>query len=323
MTVHTPAKHATVIILSMSFLLFACYSSIAEQNVAPPPPPGRLVDVQGHRVHIYCTGQGRPAVVVVSGGFSVDWALVQPAVAQRTQICTYDPEGVAWSDPLPDNHAPTPHERVDELHTLLLNAQITPPFILVGYSIGGLVARLYSALFPQQTAGLVVVDHAFIDTPKSADSAAPQQAIDSASADSPPLLIDKTPISLDLTDDVNFQKLPSSAQQAHRWALSIHSFRPPPELASKYFDDLKQVEQQPFPLGDKPVAVVSTLYDAPQYRELQRTLLALSHRSKQFIADKSTHMVTIDQPETIDLAIDWVLSQVARQLPNELRGMRL
>ena len=164
MNVPAQAKYARQLLFVIC-LFVACSRGVAQKNVPAPAPPGRLVDVDGRRIHIYCTGQGSPAVVVASGGFSVDWGLVHPHVAARTQICTYDPAGVAWSDPLPGNRAPNCSERVNELHTLLKNAGIASPYIVVGYSIGGLVARLYAAMFPEQTAGLVLVDHAFIDTP--------------------------------------------------------------------------------------------------------------------------------------------------------------
>src|ERR1700761_1677951 len=64
-----------------------------------PAPLGRLVDVGGYRVHLYCTGQGSPTVMIVGAAFSVDWQLVQPEVAKFTLVCTFDPSGTAWSDP--------------------------------------------------------------------------------------------------------------------------------------------------------------------------------------------------------------------------------
>jgi pimeloyl-ACP methyl ester carboxylesterase len=124
------------------------------------------------------------------------------------------------------------------------------------------------------------------------------------------VLIYKEPISLDLIDDDNFSKLPVRDQQAHRWALSIHSFRPTPELAAQYFGEVNKAETKPFPLGEKPVAVVSTAYDHPRYQDLQRALLALSRNSKQFMAENSSHMVTIDEPDKVVEAIEWAGSRL-------------
>lgn len=129
--------------------------------------------------------------MVVSGGFSFDWGLVQPKIAQLTRICTYDSAGSAWSDPLPPKTTPSCTDRVDELHQLRNKAEIPGPDVLVGYSIGCLVARLYAARYPAEIAGMTIVDHAFIDAQpdltRAADSPAQMTAVDT-----PPVLISKT-----------------------------------------------------------------------------------------------------------------------------------
>lgn len=247
-------------------------------------------------------GNGSPTVIVASGGFSFDWGLIQPKIAQITRICTYDPAGVAWSDPDPSAATPTCNNRVTELHALLNSAGVAPPYVLAGYSIGGLVARLYAARYSAEVSGMVLVDHAFIDTPRPLDGHSQPNTF--SGVDSPPVLISKAPIALDLEDDDNFKRLPERDQHLHRWALSIGSFRPSPEMAAECFGEVADAEpHRPFPLGDKPLAVVSTLYDSPQYVRLQEQLLALSHDSRQFVARNSTHMVVIDEPETVIQAI--------------------
>jgi pimeloyl-ACP methyl ester carboxylesterase len=295
-------------------ILFSCFADAAGQSgsqVSEPQPPGKLVDVTGHRVHIYCTGQGSPTVIVASGGFSFDWGLVQPEVAELTRICTYDPAGTAWSDPLPAQNAYC-MGRVRELRELLNEASIAPPYILVGFSIGGLVARLYAARNPDEVAGIVIVDHAFLDT--HSDPARADVPTQMPGVDSPPVLIYREPIALDMEDDRNFSKLPLRDQELHRWALSINSLRPTPEMAAECFSEVDQATGKlSFPLGDKPVAVVSTSYDSARYRQLQNDLLLLSRNSKHYIAESSTHMVIIDQPETVIQAIHEVLAAVRHQ----------
>jgi pimeloyl-ACP methyl ester carboxylesterase len=96
-------------------------------------------------VHLYCTGSGSPTVVVVGGGFSFDWGLVQPEVARFTRICTYDPSGTAWSDPAPRDDpktVPGCAKRVAEIHEVLSRASISSPYVITGFSIGGLYGRL-------------------------------------------------------------------------------------------------------------------------------------------------------------------------------------
>jgi pimeloyl-ACP methyl ester carboxylesterase len=125
-----------------------------------PPPPGRLVDVGTHRLHISCAGSGSPAVVfdAALGGSSLSWALVQPAVARLTRACAYDRAGFSWSEagPLPR----TAGRIADELRALLGAAAVPPPYVLVGHSFGGLVARVFAGRHPDLTAGLVLLDPA-------------------------------------------------------------------------------------------------------------------------------------------------------------------
>ncbi len=122
------------------------------------PAPGELVDVGGYNLHIYCTGEGSPTVVVDAGNgdFSLGWSLVQPEVAGFTRICTYDRAGYGWSDSGPQ---PRSAEQIaNELHTLLSNAGIEGPYVLVGHSMGGYDVRMYAHLFPNDVVGMVLVD---------------------------------------------------------------------------------------------------------------------------------------------------------------------
>ncbi|HTF65797.1 MAG TPA: alpha/beta hydrolase [Edaphobacter sp.] len=298
-----------------ALFLFAALSRslVAQTDAISPPLLGKLVYVAGLRVHIYCTGQGSPTVVVASGGFSFDWGLVQPEIAQVTRICTYDPAGTAWSDPVPTQTTPNCSNRVDELHQLLINAGVQGQYLLVGYSIGGLVARLYASQYPNETSGIVFVDHAFIDTPEDSESKSPSSSVNGV--DSPPVLISKSPITLDLEDDRNFRKLPDRNQQLHRWAL-LRSLRPTPEMAATCFSEVEKAEKKVrFPLSDKPVAVVSTSYDSLRYRALQHKLLTLSANSRQFMAEDSSHMVILDRPDTVIEAIRELIASIKRHGP--------
>ncbi len=281
------------------------------QSVSTTPPLlGTLVDVGGHRIHLYCTGEGSPTVVVASGGFSFDWGLVQPEVAQWTRICTYDTAGTAWSDRIAETLPPGCENRVSELHALLQHAGIPGPYVVVGFSVGGLIARLYASRYPADLAGMVLVDHAFLDTDHAASSPLQGSRLPTG-LDSPPVLISQTPIALDLEDDQNFRKLPERNQALHHWALSTASVHTTVAMAAACFSEAEAAEhQRPFPLRNMPLVVVSILYDSPHYRELQHKLLTLSQNSQQFLAENSSHMVVIDQPEIIVRAIQEVVKKV-------------
>src|SRR6185503_2974176 len=141
----------------------AATTGLAQSESTPPPfpPPGKLVDVGGWRLHLYCTGEARPAQPTVilesgKGDFSVEWSLVQPGVARFARVCSYDRAGDGWSDLGP--YPRTLHQVVYELHTLLERAGIQPPLVLVGHSYGGWLVRLYASTYPGEVAGMVLVE---------------------------------------------------------------------------------------------------------------------------------------------------------------------
>jgi len=122
------------------------------------PPPGRLVRVNGRRMHINVTGEGTPTVVFESGmGAScLSWTLVQPQVAQFTRAVSYDRAGHGRSDPV---HEPlTARQIAQELSTLLDAAGVPGPYVLVGHSFGGYVIRMFAHLHHDKVAGMVLVD---------------------------------------------------------------------------------------------------------------------------------------------------------------------
>jgi pimeloyl-ACP methyl ester carboxylesterase len=121
-------------------------------------PPGKLVDVGGHRLHLSCTGQGSPTVVLEYGhqGSYLDWHLVQPELARFARVCSYDRAGYGWSDLSPAPRFPT--VMVEELHELLRAAGEAPPYILVVHSFGSFDAVMFAHKFPDEVAGIVLVD---------------------------------------------------------------------------------------------------------------------------------------------------------------------
>ena len=122
------------------------------------PPPGQLIDVGGHRLHLHCTGSGSPTVVLEPGGGESSSALswIAPAVSRDTTVCVYDRAGRGWSDPA---EGPQDGNRIAaDLHTLLQRAHIPGPYVLAGHSFGGLYIQSFAAQFPDQVAGMVLLD---------------------------------------------------------------------------------------------------------------------------------------------------------------------
>ncbi len=148
---------ASLFVIIILILLIAPITSMG----APPQPPGRLIDVgNGINMHIYCTGEGSPTVVLDAGlnGGTMSWARVQEQVSNHTRVCSYDRAGMSWSEPGPE---PRTYMRIaDELHALLQAAGEEGPYVLVGHSVGAHTVRFFVQEYPTDIVGIVLVDPA-------------------------------------------------------------------------------------------------------------------------------------------------------------------
>lgn len=150
-------------LLGLLMLIVSINWSFRVMAASEIPAPGLMVLVGDHRLHLYCSGQGEPTVVLDAGlgGTSLDWVRVQPELSKYTRVCTYDRAGYGWSE-----SGPRPRSSVrlaEELRTLLRTAAVPEPYVLVGHSFGGYNVRLFASNYPEQTAGLVLVDAAHED----------------------------------------------------------------------------------------------------------------------------------------------------------------
>ena len=137
---------------------FLFESIVRNRDALRYPMKGHLIDVGGYRLLLNCTGSGSPTVVLDSGimDSSQEWKDIQPILATRTRVCSYDRAGLGRSDPSP--HPRTSFWMAQEMHTVLANGNIEGPYVLVGHSFGGLNAIVFAAEHPQETAGVVLVD---------------------------------------------------------------------------------------------------------------------------------------------------------------------
>jgi pimeloyl-ACP methyl ester carboxylesterase len=134
------------------------YETVRQAADAAASPVQGLIDVGGHRLYLNCTGSGSPTVVLEPGAglMSSDLGWIAPAVARGTRVCVYDRAGRGWSDPA--NAVPDAAQTADDLHTLLQRGNVPGPYVLAGHSFGGLYALTFAAHFPEDVAGLVLVD---------------------------------------------------------------------------------------------------------------------------------------------------------------------
>lgn len=149
---------ALIVVLAAMGLV---YESVSERITRRDfPPPGRLVDVGGYRLHLHVQGeaQSTPTIILEHGGvaMSSQWGWVQPALAPHTRVVAYDRPGMGWSDPAPDGlDAQT---AVADLYSALQREGIQGPYLLVGHSMGGVMVRLFAQMYPDEVTGLVLVD---------------------------------------------------------------------------------------------------------------------------------------------------------------------
>jgi pimeloyl-ACP methyl ester carboxylesterase len=155
-----PQASLALLILGLAAVALA-YEALTERKERQRlPPPGLLVDVGGYRLHLVVTGDEQPGpTVIVDGGmvsFSSNWAWVQPELAKVVRVIVYDRAGLGWSElgPKPRDAG----QSARELHTALEHMGITGPYVLAGHSYGGLAARAFAAVYPQDVAGMVLVD---------------------------------------------------------------------------------------------------------------------------------------------------------------------
>jgi pimeloyl-ACP methyl ester carboxylesterase len=295
-----------------------------------PPPIGQLVDVGGYRLHLACQGEGSPAVVMEAaiGETGLLWSLVQPAVAKITRACVYDRPGYGWSDPSPRPR--TAAVMAQELHTLLGTAEVPGPYVLVGHSLGGLLVRLYAARYPQEVAGMVLVDSAheaqYRRAPRELQELVPQveeearqqleglkALIVSGSLDASMLPV---PPGLPATAADTFRALVAASPKhvetviAEQQAVqAIHA-----ELAAARIASLGDLPLMVLSHG-QPMAMPGLPDEVNQaheqlWQDLQAELAGLSSRGRLVVAQDSGHYIQLERPQLVVDAIGQVVAAV-------------
>jgi pimeloyl-ACP methyl ester carboxylesterase len=294
-------------------------------------PLGELVDIGGRRLHLQIAGRGGPIVVLEAAlwDFSLTWALVAPSVAQFTRVVTYDRAGLGWSDPAPGPR--TAEAMLADLRALLQAASLPGPYVLVGQSFSGMLARLYAYRHPHEVAGLVLVDSAHEDQyrrfPEPIRAAfEPMRAVQlqglrqvqdlvaaQGPAAAPPL--HAIPARLDPATAELYRAM--AVADATRLDTMIAEL----EALETSQDQVRTARA--VGLGELPLRVLShgrpqpvpgmpddvnAAYEAA-WQAMQAELAALSPNGRRTVARDSGHMIHHDQPELVAAAIRGVVAQ--------------
>jgi pimeloyl-ACP methyl ester carboxylesterase len=310
-------------IIVLLLLAGAVYQFIATKiDEREYPPPGRMVDVGGYRLHLNCTGIGAPTVLMDAGlgGGVLDWSTVQPEVARFARVCTYDRAGMAWSD---SGASPRTGEQiVKELHTLLGNAGERVPYVLVGHSIAGVYVQLYTSRYPDEVAGVVLVD-------SSHEDQLSRKELPQIPSFYPVLIKALSPFGVPRIMNKVAAASPNLPPEVETKRAAIYShtrsmYATADEMAS-LSASMEQLRAAPMRLGDKPLIVLTrglneesssgSLKEAERMRqvwlELQADMVRRSSNGRQIIAEKSGHYIQFYQPGLVVDAVRQVVEASA------------
>jgi pimeloyl-ACP methyl ester carboxylesterase len=243
------------------------------------------VDIGGYRLYVSCMGQGSPTVVFDAGlgeDLSI-WNQVQPAVAQFTQACAYDRANVAPSDKRPLAIKVSARQIATELHKLLVNAHLTGPYILVGHSLGALFMQMFACQYPQEVAGMVLVD-----------STHPEQATRLAEALGP--------------------SFTTEARQG--FPIEGITYNDVLAMQAQVYATRGSFPQVPLIVLVRSRYTPSAHWTATQYMQawmsLQTDLSRRSTRGRLLVAPNSGHFIQNDRPDLVIAAIHEVFMEIQR-----------
>ena len=312
----------------MNALIAVWLASSAAGVLAQPadigPAPGTLVEVDGGKLHLHCTGAGAPTVIIEAGAsaFAIDFALVQPDIARTNRVCAYDRFGHGWSD---GRDAGSPERVVATLHTLLQTAGEHAPFVLVGASRGGLYVRLYQARYPDQVAALVLIDPAHEDRLftffQGQAVAIAELSAEQFRSTIPPGAV-KIPSRSPQTG-TPFDRLPPDLYKL-RLALDARLIASMPpsvsyearvesaEAERAMLAELRERSRSAAPaLGDRPLIVLTRGVDSSQeLRELHASMARLSTSFRHTVVAGAGHEIHLFAPAAVSAAIQDAVTAV-------------
>jgi len=279
------------------------------------PMPGRMVDANGLKMHIYCTGEGSPAVILDSGlgETYVSWRKVQPEIAKFARVCSYDRAGLGYSDS--SSRPRTSRVVAEELHALLEAAGVAPPYVVVGHSAGGYNMRVFTGLYRSEVAGMVLVDASHPDQENRFP--AELRSLEGSWQREAEFVEYSMPFGVPRL--LGFCGADPVQRAA---ACTFASVREGSEEMNQFKESAAEAAAAGT-LGDMPLAVLSHDPDKlppdlpadvakatnEAWEKMQEELAHLSSRGTQTIAKNSAHYIQMDRPELVIEAVRTVWDQ--------------
>lgn len=311
-----------LIVLAAAVTAANTFNTITIWSLRPHDmPSGNIYLVDGYRVHMDCTGTGSPTLVLESGWGSewLVWSKVQPTLSQVTRVCSYDRAGYGFSDPRP---APRDADHVaTELHSLLLQANVTGPIVLVGHSLGGVFIREYATRYPQGVVGLVFVD-----------AVTPTWELGNVNAPPPWIsrLVFRMACSTNARVVVGACSWPRPGSSPPGWEMAAESLCHPQFCAIQpEGDSLRLSGEQTAhtgPYNGIPVLIFS--HDPGKtirprnwenaWTRMQQDLMTLSPRSRRIVVTNSSHMIQLDRPDLISREVMLFIQQIRGAAPQSM-----
>jgi pimeloyl-ACP methyl ester carboxylesterase len=291
--------------------------------------PGRMVDVGGYKLHIHCAGiasSDAPTVVLESGfgGWTIDWAAIQPDIAKVTRVCSYDRSGHGWSDRGPSS-AGTRAGVAKQLHVLLDRAGVPGPYILVGHSLGGVYVREFARTYPKDVAGFVFVDSSHEEMSEKAKKSELKQTVRQMKMlKYARYLMPFGPQRLASQPVSNAKSLPEEDRPlangiGYRTAAYFAIYDEASSLLAE--DTAGELRLEPVP--DVPLVAIASGENIDRlgwWKELQTELSELSSDGELVIAEGSGHFVHVDKPELVIDAIERVSRKASDVEASDVEG---
>jgi len=304
------ASLAALLVLALVGYIYEPWAEAADAKTYPPP--GQLVDIGGYRLHINCTGTGSPTVVIEAGwgDWSTSWGgTVQPEVAKTTRVCTYDRAGMGWSEagPLPRDAT----HFAKELHTLLQNAHIPGPYVMVGHSLGGFPVRVFVHEYSSEVAGVVLIESM---SPKQFKQSPAEGQAQPESRSQPfsfqAALARFGVIRLLVTLPGIAPKVPPNEEAYYPLYIRPQSFQATTnESQGMPAAGVQAAAVKSF--GDLPLIVLTArLNNNQDWQEWQTELLQLSSNSQHLFAENSGHNIQVEEPDAAIAAILQMVEQI-------------